>query len=171
MRAFFIILFSIFFLKISGFSQLPSSDTLKITIQEAEDRFLRKNLGLVIQHFNIENAEAQLITAHLFQNPQFNFSGILYNPTTKRILGFHQGDSIAANNGEYALGISQLFFTARKRNKNIQLANAVIQQNTYQFYELLRTLRYTLRNDFFYLLSTAIKERICQGNKFIATNS
>jgi cobalt-zinc-cadmium efflux system outer membrane protein len=124
-------------------AQVSGSDTLKLSINDAESQFLKNNLQLIIQHYNIDNAQAQIITARLFQNPDFNFSNVLYNPVTKRVF------DVSKNGGEYTAGISQLFLTAGKRNKNIQLAKIGVQQSQYQFFDLLRTLKLTLRNDFF----------------------
>lgn len=115
------------------------ADTLKLTVKQAEDQFLKNNLQLIIQRYNIDNASAQVITARLFPNPDFNFSN-----------GIHTND---ASNGpaykDQTFGISQLFTTAGKRNKNIQLAKISIQQAKFQFFDLLRTLKFTLRNDFY----------------------
>ncbi|MCJ8210340.1 TolC family protein [Mucilaginibacter sp. RS28] len=113
-----------------------SNDTLSIGIKEAETQFLTKNLTLLAQHYNIDNASAQVITARLFPNPDFNFENGIYNNTHN-----------AYRN--QSAGLSQLFTTAGKRNKNIQLANLGVEQAKYQFFDLLRTLRFTLRNDFY----------------------
>ncbi len=121
----------------------PGRDTVKLTIKQAEEQFLKNNLQLIIEHYNINTAQAQVITARLFQNPDFNFSNVLYNPTTKRIF------DVSASTGEYTFSVNQLFLTAGKRNKNIQLAKIGIQQSQYQFFDLLRTLKLALRTDFF----------------------
>ncbi|WP_299587778.1 TolC family protein [Mucilaginibacter sp.] len=120
-------------------AQATASDTLKLTIKQAEDLFLKNNLQLIIQRYNIDNANAMVITARLFPNPDFNFSN-----------GIHSND---ATEGpaykDHSAGISQLFTTAGKRNKNIQLAKLSAEQAKYQFFDLLRTLKFTLRNDFY----------------------
>ncbi len=120
-------------------AQPSASDTLKITIKKAEDMFLKNNLQLIIQRYNIDNANAQIITARLFPNPDFNFSN-----------GIHTND---ASQGpaykDQSFSVSQLFTTAGKRNKNIQLAKISVEQAKYQFFDLLRTLKFTLRNDFY----------------------
>ncbi|WP_428327402.1 TolC family protein [Mucilaginibacter sp.] len=120
-------------------AQDVATDTLKITIKQAEDLFLKNNLQLIIQRYNIDNANAQIITARLFPNPDFNYSN-----------GIHTND---ASQGpaykDHSMGISQLFTTAGKRNKNIQLAKISVEQSKYQFFDLLRTLKFTLRNDFY----------------------
>jgi outer membrane protein, heavy metal efflux system len=122
---------------VAAFAQAPASDTLKLTVKQAEDQFIKNNLSLIIQRYNIDNASAQVITARLFQNPDFSFSN-----------GIHATGVPNAFN-EQSFSVSQLFFTAGKRNKNIQLAKIGVEQAKYQFFDLLRTLKFTLRNDFY----------------------
>jgi outer membrane protein, heavy metal efflux system len=125
----------------SVFAQTPSSDTLKLNIKQAEDQFIKNNLQVIIQRYNIDNANAQIITARLFPNPDFSFNN-----------GLHTND---ASQGpaykDQSFSVSQLFSTAGKRNKNIQLAKIGVEQAKFQFFDLLRTLKYTLRNDFYSL--------------------
>jgi cobalt-zinc-cadmium efflux system outer membrane protein len=119
------------------FAQAPVSDTLKLTVKQAEDQFIKNNLGLIIQRYNIDNASAQVITARLFQNPDFSFNN-----------GIHATGVPNAFN-EQSFSVSQLFSLAGKRNKNVQLAKIGVEQAKYQFFDLLRTLKFTLRNDFY----------------------
>jgi len=119
------------------FAQDLHSDTLKLGIKEAEKEFLQNNLTLLAQHYNIDNASAQVITAKLFTNPDFNFSNGVY------------ASQVPHAYNEQTYGISQVITTAGKRNKNIQLAQLGVTQAKYQFFDLLRTLKYTLRNDFY----------------------
>lgn len=121
----------------TAFAQAPQSDTLKLTVKQAEDLFIKNNLSLVIQRFNIDNASAQVITARLFQNPDFSFNN-----------GIH-ATGVPNAFSEQSFSVSQLFYTAGKRNKNIQLAKIGVEQAKYQFFDLLRTLKFTLRNDFY----------------------
>lgn len=121
------------------FGQQPSSDTLSITIKQAEEQFVKNNLNLIAGHYNIDNATAQLTTARLFNNPNLSFSNGIYATDVS------QGPAYK----EQSFGISQLLTTAGKRNKNIQLAKFGITQSKYQFFDLLRTLKFTLRSDFY----------------------
>ncbi len=121
----------------SAGAQTAPGDTLKLTIKQAEDQFLKNNLRLIIQRYNIDNASAQVITARLFPNPDFSFSN-----------GIYANDVPNAYN-EQTFGISQLFTTAGKRNKNIQLAKIGVEQAKYQFFDFLRTMKFTLRSDFY----------------------
>jgi cobalt-zinc-cadmium efflux system outer membrane protein len=124
-------------------AQSPVSDTLKLTVKQAEDLFLKNNLQLMAQHYNIGIAEAQVITAKLFPNPDFNVATALYNTDTHKFFDY------SPDQAEYSAGISQLFTTAGKRNKNIQLAKIGVEQAKYQFFDLLRTLKASVRSDFF----------------------
>ncbi|WP_158825475.1 TolC family protein [Mucilaginibacter lacusdianchii] len=124
-------------------AQTVNADTLQVTLPQAEDLFLKNNLSLIAQRYNIADAQAQVITAKLFNNPQIELQHGLYNGDSKKFFDTsHQGQ-------EYEADFSQLITTAGKRNKNIQLANLNVQLAQYQFFDLLRTLRYTLRTDFF----------------------
>ncbi|PWK79195.1 cobalt-zinc-cadmium efflux system outer membrane protein [Mucilaginibacter oryzae] len=117
-------------------AQAPNSDTLKVNIKQIEEQFLKNNLTLIAEKYNIDNAEAQVTTAKLFANPDFNFQNGILNDTHN-----------AYKN--QSAGISQLFTTAGKRNKNIRLAQIGVAQARYQFFDLLRTLRFTIRTDFY----------------------
>jgi cobalt-zinc-cadmium efflux system outer membrane protein len=123
-----------------GFSanaQTAVSDTLKITIKQAEDRFLKNNLQLLAQHYNIGIADAQVITARLFPNPDFGIN--------TGLAGTNEPNPFV----EQSANISQLITTAGKRNKSIRLAKIGVEQAKYQFFDLVRTLKFTLRSDFY----------------------
>ena len=136
-RAFLLLLIGCMATGTVAFAQAPVSDTLKLTVKQAEDQFIKNNLSLIIQRYNIDNASAQVITAKLFQNPDFSFNN-----------GIH-ATGVPNAFSEQSFSVSQLFFTAGKRNKNIQLAKIGVEQAKYQFFDLLRTLKFTLRNDFY----------------------
>jgi cobalt-zinc-cadmium efflux system outer membrane protein len=124
----------------AGFSanaRSPVNDTLKITIKQAEDRFLKNNLQLLAQRYNIDIADAQVITARLFPNPDFSINNGL--------AGTNEPNPFA----EQSTSISQLITTAGKRNKSIRLAKIGVEQAKYQFFDLIRTLKFTLRSDFY----------------------
>ena len=120
----------------AAYAQNTTGDTIKLTVKQAEDRFLKNNLQIIIQKYNIDNANAQVITARLFNNPDFSFSNGIY-------------DDAPGAYKEQSFSVSQLFTTAGKRNKNIRLAKISVDQARFQFFDLLRTLKLTLRNDFF----------------------
>jgi cobalt-zinc-cadmium efflux system outer membrane protein len=136
--------FLVFFICFNCFIQLlPAQqkvDSLTISLPQAEELFRKNNLQLLAQKYSIDSARANIITAKLYDNPEFGFATGFYNPTTNKFFDFSN------DNREIGLQYSQLIKTAGKRNKAIQLAKTGVQITEYQFYDILRTLRYTYRN-------------------------
>ncbi len=120
-----------------------AQDTIRLTTHQAEELFVKNNIQLLAQKYSIDSAKANIITAKLFDNPEFDYSSGLYDQATRRFL------VLTDNKWEIAMQRSQLIKTAGKRNKNIQLARTGVTITEYQFSDLLRTLQYTLRNDFY----------------------
>jgi cobalt-zinc-cadmium efflux system outer membrane protein len=120
-----------------------TADTLRLSLPEAEQLFVKNNYQLIAQNYQTEQAKADIITAKLFDNPTLSVETQLYNSQTKRFF------ETSRTNGEYQAALSQLVKLAGKRNKNIQLAEAGVKLAEYQYYDLMRTLRYNLRSDFY----------------------
>ncbi len=133
-----------------------AADTISFTLSNAEKTFLDSNLLLLAQKYNIEAQKALIIQAKLFSNPNFSFARGPLIPIVDTLSNYPRTNLF--KNSENQASISQLFLLAGKRNKNIKIAQANAQLSEYQFFDLLRTLKYTLRTDFFniyYLLETA----------------
>ncbi len=122
-------------------AQMPA-DTLQLKLSEAEKFFLDSNLQLLAQRYNIDAQRALIIQAKLWPNPNFNISHGLYSGTVNKFFPIGANDETTA-------GISQLILLAGKRNKQIKIAQENSKLSEYQFFDLLRTLKYTLRTDFF----------------------
>jgi cobalt-zinc-cadmium efflux system outer membrane protein len=122
-----------------------AQDTLNISLTDAQQAFTDKNLQLVIQKFGIEQSKAQITQARLFSNPNINYEQTL---TSQRVVANNEELGPYA---EHALQIQKLFLMAGKRNKNIHLAQINAQISEYQFFDLLRTLTYSLNSNFFEL--------------------
>jgi cobalt-zinc-cadmium efflux system outer membrane protein len=128
-----------------------AQDTLRITLPEAEKQFLQKNLDLLAEKYNIDISKAEVIQARLYSNPNFSLNGNIYNPQNKKIL------DVSNKTGEYIVGLQQLIRVAGKRNKEIKLAETGTQLSENRFFDLLRTLRFSLRSNFYdayYLLNS-----------------
>lgn len=117
-------------------------DTLHIKLEDAEKTFLDSNFQLLAQKYNIDAQKALVIQARLYPNPNLSLSHGLYSGTLKQFFPLGANDETAAT-------LSQLILLAGKRNKQIKLQQANVQLSEYQFFDLLRTLKYTLRTDFF----------------------
>ena len=76
---------------------LPPTDTLRVDLRQTEKMFLENNLQLLAQKYSIDSARAAIITARLFDNPQFGVSSGLYNPSTSKFFDYSNG------NGEVAM--------------------------------------------------------------------
>jgi cobalt-zinc-cadmium efflux system outer membrane protein len=117
-------------------------DTVHLKLPDAERMFLESNLQLLAQRYNIDAQQALIIQAKLWPNPNLSLGrGPLWR--------VHNPDATFFNNSENAGSLSQLILLAGKRNKQIKLAQANAKLAEYQFFDLLRTLKYTLRTDFF----------------------
>ena len=120
-----------------------SPDTLQLTLPQAEKLFLQHNYQLIAQSYQTDQARADIITAKLFDNPTLSVETQLYNSNTKRFF------ETSKTEGEYQASVSQLIKLAGKRNKNIQLASAGVKMAEYQYFDLMRTLRFNLRSNFY----------------------
>jgi cobalt-zinc-cadmium efflux system outer membrane protein len=135
------------------FCQNVKQDTLHITLPQAEEQFLKNNLLLLAQKYNISASKAFIIQAKLYPNPSFNFEQGAYNPETKK--WFELGFS-----GEQAAQLQQLILLAGKINKQVKIAETNALLTEYGFYDLLRTLKFTLRNDFFSIYYLQKSEKV-----------
>ena len=118
------------------------SDTVTLSLQDAENLFLKNNFDLLAARYQINEADAALIQAKLWDNPNLNFEQGAYNSDTKKWFDFSQS-------GETAVILQQLIYLAGKRDKRINIEKINTQIAQYQFYDLMRTLRYELRTSFF----------------------
>jgi len=130
---------------INGVSGQVHSDTLHINLDSAERLFINGNFTLLAQKYNIQAQKAQEIQAKLYPNPNFSFSYSLYNSTTKKFFPTGPGTT----GGDFSLQLSQMIYLAGQRNKQVKMAEANTRLSEFQFYDLIRTLKYTLRTDFY----------------------
>lgn len=141
-----------------GFAQIAlAQDTLKLNVTEAEKLFVTNNYQLLLARYEIEQAKADVITAKLFDNPEITHENLLYNHETKRFL------ETSFATGQFNTQISQLFKLAGKRNKSIKLANTAVKLEEFEYFDLMRTLRYQLRSTFFKLHSLQQSSKIYNG--------
>ena len=120
----------------------PAMDTLRLPLQSAEKMFLDSNLQLLAQRYNIDANKALVMQARLWPNPNLSVGHTLYSGALGKF--FPTGA-----NDETTVGLSQLILLAGKRNKQVKLAQENVHLTEFQFFDLLRTLKYTLRTDFF----------------------
>ncbi len=117
-------------------------DTMRLPLPQAEKMFLDSNFQLLARRYNIDANKALVIQARLWPNPNFSIGHTLYSGSLQKFFPTGANDETTA-------GLSQLILLAGKRNKQIRIAQAQVNLTEYQFFDLLRTLKYTLRTDFF----------------------
>ncbi|KQM69260.1 cation transporter [Pedobacter sp. Leaf216] len=134
-------------------SSFAQSDSLSLNLKQAEILFLKNNFDLLASNYQINQAKAQVITAKLFDNPEFEYENLFYNHQTKKFL------QTSYAFGQYAGSISQLIKLAGKRNKKIKLAQTGIKLAELEYFDLVRTLKFELRNTFYktYFAAQSVK--------------
>jgi cobalt-zinc-cadmium efflux system outer membrane protein len=120
------------------------TDTAVLSLQDAELSFLKNNFELLAAKYQINEADAAIIQAKLWDNPNLSIDKEAYNKPSNKWFSIPQ-------TGEFAISFQQLIYLAGKRNKRINIEKFNSQIAQYQFYDLMRTLRYELRTSFFNL--------------------
>ncbi|HEY8401725.1 MAG TPA: TolC family protein [Cytophagaceae bacterium] len=121
-----------------------TNDTITLSLQQAEQRFLQENFLLLASKFEIEAAQGAIIQAKLFNNPEVYLEQNVYNPNSPDSRKFFN----TSKNGQNILQVMQLFELAGKRNKRVALEKINKEIAEHQFYDLLRSLKYELRVNF-----------------------
>jgi cobalt-zinc-cadmium efflux system outer membrane protein len=120
-----------------------TGSNIQLSLQETEKRFVQSNYQLIAQQYQTDQARADIITARLFDNPEISYENLLYNPENKHFLGTSKAV------GQYQASLSQMIKLAGKRNKNIQLATSGVKLAEYEYFDLMRTLRFELNSTFY----------------------
>ena len=122
-----------------------------LTLKEAEQRFLERNLSLIAERYNIDMAQAQVLQAKLFENPVISLEQNVYNRLNGKYFDF-------GKEGEAVVEIEQVIHLAGQRNKQVRLEKSNKEIAEYQFEEVMRTLRQELNEKFVevYFLSKSI---------------
>ena len=122
-----------------------------LTLKEAEQRFLERNLSLIAERYNIDMAQAQVLQAKLFENPVISLEQNVYNRLNGKYFDF-------GKEGEAVVEIEQVIHLAGQRNKQVRLEKINKEIAECQFEEVMRTLRQELNEKFVevYFLSKSI---------------
>jgi cobalt-zinc-cadmium efflux system outer membrane protein len=126
-----------------------NSDTLNLSIDEAEKIFLDKNLALIAGHYGVEANKALVQQAKLWDNPVLNTDQNIYSNNK---FFEHGKDSLGNPYGQYYVQLQQLIKTAGKRGKEIKIAKTNAEISEWQLKDLLKNLRLQLHSDFYTIL-------------------
>ena len=148
---------------ICGQKASAQTDTLRITIKDAEKTFLQNNLSLLAQKYNVDAAQALVKQAKLWDNPVLSTDQNITD-ANKKFFDHSNG------NGQVLVQLSQVFKTAGKRGKQVQIANDDVQIQQAQFNDLLRNLHYNLLLDFAQVANLIDQRKVYQLEIASATN-
>jgi len=151
---------------VSTYRANAQTDTLRLSFQDAEKRFLETNFDLLAQKYNVESTKALIDQARLWDNPTLSTDQNIYDSGSKKF--FYHNDSRQL--GQVFVQLSQVFTTAGKRGKQVKVAqdNAKVQEA--EFNDLMRNLRYNLQMDFGQL-ATLIDQAQVYQNEISAANN
>ena len=117
---------------------LGPTDTLRVTLPQAQQQFLQANYQLIAQRFNVNLAQATVAQSALRDNPNLSAEGNLYNPTTHQIFPFGSSQHVDAQGNTtgntVSLQLQQLINLSGSRAKLLQLSstNVEVQQAAFE---------------------------------------
>ncbi|WP_449536170.1 TolC family protein [Gelidibacter sp.] len=133
-----------------AFAQTQQIDTLKLSRQQYEEVFLKQNLLLLAEKFKIDQAEAMVLQAKLWPNPNLSLDDVNLWATNKQLSYLDeplpQVFGSAAKNTQFSVQLEQQILTAGKRKKQVNLEKVGVNVAQQEFEELLRQLKYDFRN-------------------------
>lgn len=142
-RSFFVIIH--FFIVFGGFAQ----DTVRLSRAEAEALFLKENLLLMAEKMKVSEAEALVQQAKLWPNPSLTIDQVNLWATARQTGGQEVVPPLwgtFGRNRQFGAELEQLIETAGKRRKEVAVEQVEIDKAVAGFRELLRELKFELRN-------------------------
>lgn len=127
-------------LLLSSFS--PSN--AQLTLRQSEDAFRQNNLLLLAEQYNIDVAQAGVIQARIWELPYATVELNAVNPGQHRVLD-------VGGKGQKQLAVQQLIYLGGKKKNEIEFAKSNVALAELQFEQLVRNLRFQLRQQYFSL--------------------
>lgn len=153
----------IFFIHFKSFAQQSGTlDTLSISLQQAETRFLDSNFLLLAAHYNVDAQNALIEQAKVWDNPTLNLDKVI---AANGQFWPHGKNPDGTYNGQYFIQVQQLIKTAGKRGKLINMATSNAKLSELQLQDIIRNLRYQLRTDYFNILQQIEQKKIYEGQQ------
>ncbi|MEP6734212.1 MAG: TolC family protein [Chryseolinea sp.] len=129
------VVFSVLFF--ASLSSIAQTDTLKISLREADRLFVTQNFYLLASAMNIEAQKAEIIQAKLFPNPVATAEFNAYDPQNEK--AFHTNQT-----GEKSFQIDQLILLGGKRRSQIEMAKSNADIAELELQNLARGLKFQL---------------------------
>jgi len=124
--------------------QVSAQDTLKITIEQAEQQFLQQNLQLLAERCHVAMADAAIVQAKVLNNPTVGVGDInFWNANATNELEITP--NTFGNRIIFSVELEQVIRTARKRKKLIDLEKVSKEIAIQEFELFLLNLKTELR--------------------------
>ncbi len=114
-----------------------ATDTLRISIKQADAFFIKSNYQLLAAGLQISDQQAQVLQSKLYPNPTFTAELNAIDPENNKV--FHLGST-----GEQSFQLEQLILLGGKRKSQIELAKKNVEMAELAFQDLIRQLKYEL---------------------------
>jgi outer membrane protein, heavy metal efflux system len=115
-----------------------------LAIRVAEQRFISKNLSLLINQYNVQIAQAAYLQAKLWYNPNITYGQTLYNNDSKK---FFDNNYPSEGEVDHTYQLQQLLTIGGRHSATARLAKVGVKQSELQLADLLRSLKYQLYTD------------------------
>lgn len=156
------------FLCMSLSQSVFSQDTLRLTKEACEARFLQENLVLLAEKLEVSKAEALVLQAKTWPNPRFSveeFNLWAGNNSLNNLSVFDGGlpgvnGSNFGRNQQLGLSVEQLILTAGKRRKLVELEQVNVAKSNEYLEDLLRNLKWEVRSQITQLQSLQMRQKL-----------
>lgn len=144
-----------------GFVQLSAQqqDTSKVfSLSDMDRLFLEHNYQLLQQKYEIAQADAEILQAKVWNNPELSVSevNLWHNNTIEELPPLWNGPG----KQQFAVELEQELVTAGKRKKNIQIKSLEKDIEKLNFDNLVREIKYEIRQHFAEYIRLEQKERL-----------
>jgi len=124
------------------FFHVPFTAQKTLTLEQCQSLFLKNNLLLLAEQYNIDAERAAVIQARIWELPylyhEFNF----LNFEDRRLLDI-------GKRGQQISGIDQLIYLGGKKRKEVEFAKSNVAIAELQYEQLLRNLKFEIDQSFY----------------------
>ncbi|MCD2424761.1 TolC family protein [Niabella pedocola] len=121
---------------------IPGFGQEKMTLEACEAMFMRSNLALLAQQYNISQADADIAQAKIWELPQAGFQTNLYNPEAHKAFDLSKANS---------LSVQQLLYLGGKKKYEVAYARSNRELALLEFDQLLAELKARLYESYYTL--------------------
>lgn len=140
-KYFFFIVLSIFFLTFF-YNSLDILAQTKMSLKQCETVFLKNNLQLLAEKYNIDVSRAAVVQAKIWELPQLSGDINLYHPNQRQLFDID-------SNGEKAIAIEQLFYLGGKKAKEVEFAQSNVEIAELEYEQLVLNLLFELKSNYY----------------------